>query len=102
VLQCKNAQRVWTNLGLNNVQHEHPTITEFMEQTITLQECTWPICFWACLLHLWKTRNDRIFNNRAARPVVIFQHIAGELKLWATRAHKDKVGIGQWVQKIQS
>jgi hypothetical protein len=63
-----------------------------MEQMITLQECTGPICFLLCLLYLWKTRNDRIFNNRGATPAVIFQLIVGELKLWATRAHKDQVG----------
>jgi hypothetical protein len=54
------------------------------------QSKIWLICAAACILGLWKTRNNRVFNNKNTTRPDILRMIADDLQLWACRSEKLK------------
>jgi hypothetical protein len=65
------------------------------------QAKVWIICFAACMLNLWKMRNERIFNNKLVNRRNFQRLIAQDIELWANRTPKlREVLSGLWRFKI--
>uniref|UniRef100_A0ACD5WF65 Uncharacterized protein n=1 Tax=Avena sativa TaxID=4498 RepID=A0ACD5WF65_AVESA len=95
-LHCRQADWVWDKLGVMQAARANDlkTLVHYVPSD------TWPICMAACLLHLWKAQNNRVFNNKhiARRPLLT--NIADELTLWAFRKPKLKPKLMHWVNKL--
>jgi hypothetical protein len=66
------------------------------------QAKVWIICFAACMLNLWKMRNERIFNNKLITRRQFQWLVAQDIELWANRTPKLREELKHWSLAIQS
>uniref|UniRef100_A0ACD5TNR2 Uncharacterized protein n=1 Tax=Avena sativa TaxID=4498 RepID=A0ACD5TNR2_AVESA len=100
-LHCRTSSWVWTQLGLQHTAATASSISQFVQEAQTnISDNTWPVCFAACLLGLWKARNDRVFNCKQISCQTLLTQIADYLRLWTCRARRDKQKLLTWAHRI--
>uniref|UniRef100_A0ACD5TL60 Uncharacterized protein n=1 Tax=Avena sativa TaxID=4498 RepID=A0ACD5TL60_AVESA len=100
-LHCKTSTWVWEKLNVAETAATSNTMAQFVTKIQALTgDSTWPTCFAACLLELWKARNDRIFNGRSMATATILMRIRETLRLWTCRSPKEGQRIMTWAQKL--
>jgi hypothetical protein len=64
----------------------------------------WVVCSAACMLNLWKMRNDRIFNNKHTTKRKFQWLVAHYIDLWASRTPslKEELNLPFYPPKSKS
>jgi hypothetical protein len=102
-LHCRQATWVWEKLGLANTANTTNYLSQFVSVTIEKDSSkTWTVCVAACLLGLWKARNDRVFNCKYIGRQALLSQIAGELRLWSNRSTKLQSQLIAWAERLET
>ena len=89
ILHCRPSHWVWDHLGLAHIAARSNAISQFVMQVLQLPSSeAWPICFAACAVILWCTRNRRVFDHENSSRNLILRRIADELRLWISGSTK--------------
>jgi hypothetical protein len=100
-LHCKQATWVWDRFGLANTAARTSSLSQFVSITEeSAASKTWTVCVAACLLGLWKARNDRVFNFQYIGRQALLKQIANELRLWSNRSPKLQSQLLTWADKL--
>jgi hypothetical protein len=104
-LHCKFSAWAWDKWNLAQQASQALSIRHFFLQVYETkqgnQAKVWNICFAACMLNLWKMRNERIFNNKLVNRRNFQRLIAQDIQLWANRTPKLREELRQWSLAIQ-
>jgi hypothetical protein len=102
-LHCKQATWVWEKLDLANTAATTNYLSQFVSITEeTAASKTWTVCVAACMLGLWKARNNRVFNHKNIGRQALLNQIAGELRLWSIRSPRLQSQLISWAEKLES
>jgi hypothetical protein len=100
-LHCKQATWVWDRFHLASTAARTSSLSQFVSITEESKSSkTWTVCVAACLLGLWKARNDRVFNYRDIGRQSLLKQIANELRLWSNRSQKLQPQLISWANKL--
>jgi hypothetical protein len=107
-LHCKFSKWAWDKWHLTNSASQSTSLRQFVmnigetKQGVTAQ--AWVVCFAACMLNLWKMRNDRIFNNKHTTKRKFQWLVAHYIDLWASRTPslKEELNLPFYPPKSKS
>jgi hypothetical protein len=104
-LHCKFSAWAWDKWNLAQRASHALSIRQFFLQVLGNKQGdrakVWIICFVACMLNLWKMRNERLFNNKLVNRRQFKRLVAQDIELWANRTPKLRGELMQWVVAIQ-
>jgi hypothetical protein len=102
-LHCKQATWVWEKLDLATTAATTNYLSQFVSITEeTASSKTWTVCVAACILGLWKARNNRVFNHKNIVRQALLNQIASELRLWSIRSPRLQSQLISWAEKLES